>query len=332
MNAADVMTTKVMAVQPDTPARSIAHILFANGISAVPVVDEEGTPIGMVSEGDLMPRDESERQARRDWWLKLLAEGEELSPEFLQHLEQTDRTARQVMTSPVITIEDTAGLVEIADLLSASKIKRVPVVHNGRMVGIVSRADLVRVVAHPPRPEEPDPSPEPVMELAYPSRRLAALSRQERRDVGPQPTIPDVVSADAFRGLVVHFEHEESTRRAEAHRGASEKRHQEARELLKARLSEETWRHMLDESRSAAQKGEQEHLILRFPSELCTDHGRAVNAPDPSWPATLRGLAAQVYLRWKRELRSRGFHLQARVIDFPEGMPGNIGLYLSWSE
>lgn len=170
------------------------------------------------------------------------------------------------------------------------------------------------------------------MELAYPSRRLAALSRQERRDVGPQPTIPDVVSADAFRGLVVHFEHEESTRRAEAHRGASEKRHQEARELLKARLSEETWRHMLDELRSAAQKGEQEHLILRFPSELCTDHGRAVNAPDPSWPATLRGLAAQVYLRWKRELRSRGFHLQARVIDFPEGMPGNIGLYLSWSE
>ena len=60
--------------------------------------------------------------------------------------------------------------------------------------------------------------------------------------------------------------------------------------------------------------------------------GRAINAPDPDWPTSLQGEAAEMYLRWERELRPRGFHLVARVIDFPEGMPGDIGLYLIWGE
>jgi len=79
-----------------------------------------------------------------------------------------------------------------------------------------------------------------------------------------------------------------------------------------------------------AQKGADEHLLLRFPSEICSDHGRAVNAPDPSWPTTLRGLAAQVFMRWKNELRSHGFGLHARVLEFPDGLPGDIGLFLAW--
>ena len=70
--------------------------------------------------------------------------------------------------------------------------------------------------------------------------------------------------------------------------------------------------------------------MLKFPCKLCTDRGRAVNVPDPSWPATLRGLPAQVFLRWKQELRDRGFRLQARVIDFPDGVPGHVGLFLVW--
>ena len=71
LTAANVMSREVIAVRPDTPARAIATLLFKQGISAVPVVDESGSPIGMVSEGDLMPRDESEREARRDWWLRM---------------------------------------------------------------------------------------------------------------------------------------------------------------------------------------------------------------------------------------------------------------------
>jgi len=83
MIARDLMTTAVVAVAPDMPVRDIARLLVDNSISAAPVVDEFGLPIGVVSEGDLIRRDDGEREGRRDWWLALLAEGEPISPEFL---------------------------------------------------------------------------------------------------------------------------------------------------------------------------------------------------------------------------------------------------------
>jgi CBS domain-containing protein len=333
MKAGEVMTTKLVAVRPETGGRSIALTLFKNGISAVPVIDENGVPLGMVSEGDLMPRNETEREARRDWWLKLLAEGEELNPDFLQQAEPEERTARQIMSSPIITIEETADLVEVAELLSTKRIKRVPVVRDGRMVGIISRADLVKAFAQPARAPEPEPSLDRESEILFPSEKLAALTRREQpQAVPPQPAASEEVSAEAFRDLVAYSEHEEEARRAQAHRQTLEKHQQEARKLLAAELSDQAWHRMLHEARLAAQRGEEEHLILRFPCELCSDHGRAVNAPDPSWPATLRGIAAQVFMRWKKELRPHGFGLHARVVDFPEGIPGDIGLYLAWGK
>jgi len=147
MKAGDMMTTSVVSVRPDASAHSIALLLWKKGISAVPVVDDHGVPLGMISEGDLMPRDESEREARRDWWLKALAEGEELNPEFLQYLQSRDRSAREIMIAPIVTVEENADAVDVAELLSAKRIKRVPVMRDGRMVGIVSRADLVRAFA-----------------------------------------------------------------------------------------------------------------------------------------------------------------------------------------
>jgi CBS domain-containing protein len=330
MKAGEVMTTEVVAVRPDTPGRAVALTLFQHGISAVPVVDENGAPIGMVSEGDLVPRDESEREARRDWWLKALAEGEELSPEFLQHLQPKDRTAREVMHAPIVTAREDTDLVEIAELLSSKRIKRVPIVRDGRMVGIVSRADLVRAVAHP-QVKEPEPSRE--SEILVASDRLQALTQHARapEPAPPQPASKDV-SAATFRSLVAHFEEGEAVRRQEARRLMAEKHQEEARHLLATQLTDEAWHHMLHDARLAAQRGEKEHMILRFPHELCTDQGRAINAPDPSWPATLRGLAAQVFMRWKNELRSQGFALHARVMEFPDGMPGDIGLFLAWGK
>jgi CBS domain-containing protein len=329
LKAADIMTREVIAVRPDTPAHSIAMLLFKRGISAVPVVDESGTLVGMVSEGDLMPRDESEREARRDWWLRMLAEGEELSPEFVSHVESQDRTARQIMSAPVITVPDTADLVEVAEVLSMQRIKRAPVLREGRMVGIVSRADLVRAVAQSNEPApEPEPSP----------GRFAFIFPSEAPRPRPQPAAPappapaDVLSAEGFRNVVHRHEQEETSHREEAHRLAREKRHHRVNEMLAADLTDAAWRHVLHDARSAASKGEKEHMLLKFPCELCTDHGRAVNVPDPSWPATLRGLPAQAYLRWKQELRPQGFRLTARVIDFPDGVPGDIGLFLVWGE
>lgn len=146
MKARDIMTTDVVSVGPDTPTRKVAELLSARGISAVPVLDAAGVLVGMVSEGDLIGRNDKDWRARREWWLTLLAEGEDLHPDFLAHLRKPDRPARKVMSSPVASITEAAELPEIAKLLMTRHIKRVPVVRDGRLVGIVSRADLVRAL------------------------------------------------------------------------------------------------------------------------------------------------------------------------------------------
>src|ERR1700738_3611190 len=93
MQAREFMTKDPVTVSADTPTPEIARLLLAHGISAAPVVDDAGTPIGMVSEGDLLGRGEADRQARRDWWLMLLAEGEALHPDFLGTPRDPQRTA-----------------------------------------------------------------------------------------------------------------------------------------------------------------------------------------------------------------------------------------------
>jgi len=118
MQARDVMTTKVVSVSPDMPIRDIAALLLANHVSAVPVVDAVGTVVGMVSEGDLIGSGAAEREARRDWWLALVAEGEESNTDFLAHLRSPERTARDVMSAPVIRVTERTDVSEIAALLA----------------------------------------------------------------------------------------------------------------------------------------------------------------------------------------------------------------------
>ena len=147
MKARDIMTSAVISVSPDTPIGEVATMLCTHGISAVPVVDQAGVPIGMLSEGDLIGRNEADREARRDWWLTLLAEGESLNADFLASLRAPERSARDVMTTPVVTVDEKTEVREVARLLTTHRIKRVPVLRDGRIAGIVSRADLVRTLA-----------------------------------------------------------------------------------------------------------------------------------------------------------------------------------------
>jgi CBS domain-containing protein len=147
IHARDIMTTEIVSVSPDTSTREIARLLLDKRISAVPVIDSSGVPVGMVSEGDLIGRAEADRVVRRDWWLAMLAEGEALSPEFLNYVHSAQRKARDVMTSPVVSVEENSEIGDIARLLEAHRIKRVPVVRDRHIVGIVSRADLLHAVA-----------------------------------------------------------------------------------------------------------------------------------------------------------------------------------------
>jgi CBS domain-containing protein len=333
MKAADVMTTQIVTVRPDASVRAVAETLLTHGISAVPVVDESGAPLGIISEGDLMPRNEKAREARQDWWLQMLSEGGEVHPDYLQFLKSDRRTAAQIMVSPVLTVDEDLPIAEIADLLYEKNIKRVPVLRAGRVVGIVSRADLLKTLAGPAHAGSRDPVHDDGHLRPVASDKLEALSH--RGQVAPPPpheAAADEFSAAAFQALGIEHERHEEEQRREAKRIAEEKHHRQASQMLAAHLTDEAWQHMMHNARAMAKKGEADYLLLRFPAELCTDHGRAVNVPDPEWPSTLRGMAADIYLRWKAELRPHGFSLTARVVDFPDGIPGDIGLFLNWAK
>ena len=82
--------------------------------------------------------------------------------------------------------------------------------------------------------------------------------------------------------------------------------------------------------REAAEAGKSEILMLRFPSDMCTDRGRAINNQEPGWERTLIGVPRQVVEFWEEQLRPRGFHCRARILDYPDGMPGDVGMFYAW--
>lgn len=147
IKAADIMTRTVVTAKPDDTVRVIAQRLAESGISAVPVCDEAGRVVGMVSDGDLLRPFTKEKMLKRAWWLELLAEGQGLAPEFEAYLKLDGRRARDLMTTPAVTATEEASLPELADLLTGNKVKRLPILRDGALVGIVSRADLVRALA-----------------------------------------------------------------------------------------------------------------------------------------------------------------------------------------
>lgn len=147
LTAADVMTRALVTVGPEATLRQAAALMEEKHISALPVVDEAGALVGLVSDSDLVRRDEA-AERRRDWWLGLLADGHDLAPEFLAAINATDRKVTQVMHRDLVTLPPTAPLAEVASLIAGKQVRRVLVVEGGRLSGIVSRADLIRALAH----------------------------------------------------------------------------------------------------------------------------------------------------------------------------------------
>lgn len=143
MRARDVMTTRVVTVGEETRVEDIARLLLEHRISAVPVVDAHRRLVGIVSEGDLMRRAQTEAARPSSLWLRLAA----LPREASLYLHAHGRVASDLMTRKVITVDEAAPLAEIVDLLERHRIKRVPVIHHGKVVGIVSRSDLLRRLA-----------------------------------------------------------------------------------------------------------------------------------------------------------------------------------------
>jgi hypothetical protein len=84
--------------------------------------------------------------------------------------------------------------------------------------------------------------------------------------------------------------------------------------------------------RKAAERGETELLVMRFPNELCSDRGRAINNAEADWPESLTGRPRQAYEFWRDHLRSAGYSLTAMIVDWPGGLPGDVGIFLNWGD
>ena len=144
MFAKDIMTTNVITVGPDTPVPEIANLLIERGISGVPVVDDDDRLIGMVSEGNLTRMVREGRSPRRCWWLEMIGKPGKSNQKMLMC---RDLVAKEIMSREVISVEYFFSIASVAELLEKKHIKRVPVVDRGKMIGIISRANLVQALA-----------------------------------------------------------------------------------------------------------------------------------------------------------------------------------------
>ncbi|MCC8395787.1 CBS domain-containing protein [Paraburkholderia sp. MMS20-SJTR3] len=145
MRAADIMTSTVVTATPDMTIHDAAKLFVDHHISGMPVLDADGQLIGIVSQGDLLHRVENGTgHAKRRWWLELLSTSRE---EAARYVREHGHCVRDVMCEHVISIPADMPLQQIADLMERRHLKRVPVLRDGRLVGIVSRSNLIRALA-----------------------------------------------------------------------------------------------------------------------------------------------------------------------------------------
>ena len=152
MRAQQIMTRAVVTVTPDSTILEAADIMLKHHVSGLPVVDAAGKLVGIVSEGDFIRRSEIGTQRKRSRWLKFL-----MGTDATQYVREHGRKVSEVMTRDPLTIAEEATLEEIVNAMEANGIKRMPVMRDGKLVGIVSRANLLHAVASLAR-EVPDPT------------------------------------------------------------------------------------------------------------------------------------------------------------------------------
>jgi CBS domain-containing protein len=140
----DVMVAPVITVEPSASVQDVARLFLEKQISAVPVLDDKGKLVGIVSEGDLLHRVEAGTERHRSWWLRVLVESDTLADEYVK---SHSRRVSDVMTRDVITTSPQVPLHEVAAVMEKNGVKRLPVLENGQLVGVVSRANLLQAVA-----------------------------------------------------------------------------------------------------------------------------------------------------------------------------------------
>jgi CBS domain-containing protein len=144
MQASDVMVRDVITVRPETDLAEAVKLLAEHDVSALPVIDAASNLVGVLSEADLIHRVEIGTEKRRSWWLEAVTGGAALASEFAK---EHGKKVGEIMTPEVVSVAEDTPLSEIAALFERKRIKRVPVVSGGKLVGIVSRSNLIQALA-----------------------------------------------------------------------------------------------------------------------------------------------------------------------------------------
>lgn len=171
MNAADVMTANVVTVTPQTTVLELVNLLLSRNISGAPVVDDAGALVGIVTEGDLVRRAELGTERKHGGWLSFFTGTATMAQDYVRaHATKVS----DIMSPGVVAVQPTTPLAEVADLMEERKVRRVPVVDAGKVVGIVSRANLLRAWASRPA----DATPSSADDAAIRVNLLQELTRQ----------------------------------------------------------------------------------------------------------------------------------------------------------
>lgn len=165
MNASQVMTRSVVTVSADATVYAAADILLGSRISAAPVVDADGRMVGIVSEADLMNRPELGTVPAKSWLQRLLSDDARLARDYVR---SHSHSVADVMTRKVVTADERTSLQDVAQLMQRHGVKRLPVMRDGKVVGIVSRANLLQgLLAREPFAAAPPPADDQIREKVY---------------------------------------------------------------------------------------------------------------------------------------------------------------------
>ena len=151
MQVRDVMTRNVISITAADSVREAVGVMLQNRISGLPVVDAEGSLVGMVTEGDFLRRGEIGTERRRPKWLEFLVGPGRLASEYVQ---ATGRKVEDVMTTDPVTVSEDDSLERVVELMESRRVKRLPVMRNGKLVGIISRANLMHALVSLARDSE----------------------------------------------------------------------------------------------------------------------------------------------------------------------------------
>lgn len=179
MKTADVMSTDLITVKPEASIQAAARLMVDHGVSGLPVVSERSELVGIITERDLIVREKA--RAPRPWWKLFFQDAEQLAREYQK---ARGLTVAEVMTHPVVQVSPDTPIASAAAILDQLRIGRLPVVADGALVGIVSRADLVKALAAAPGARAV-------------ARSDAELVAEMRRQLGREPWISTHIAVRA---------------------------------------------------------------------------------------------------------------------------------------